>query len=184
LAGNTEAASRVGINVETIRTSVFIIGSTMAAVGWIVAAPPGQLGRPRRGRQQHDSLCRGRGRADVYLAREVGGRLDLVCAAADGRRAEARAVRSVGRSLGLRVGNPVNLINPEMVICWRVRRHVLRAVEPSVLRRLAGSPLPPPTSTSTWLVPRLGENSIVLGAAELALTPLLDDHLGTLAARG
>ncbi len=38
VGGNAEAARRAGINVKWIRTSVFIIGSTMAAVGGLVAA--------------------------------------------------------------------------------------------------------------------------------------------------
>ena len=38
VGGNAEAARRAGINVAAIRTSVFVIGSTMAAVGGIVAA--------------------------------------------------------------------------------------------------------------------------------------------------
>jgi D-xylose transport system permease protein len=38
VGGNAEAARRAGINVAAIRTSVFAIGSTMAAVGGIVAA--------------------------------------------------------------------------------------------------------------------------------------------------
>jgi D-xylose transport system permease protein len=36
--GNAEAARRAGINVANIRTSVFMIGSTMAAIGGIIAA--------------------------------------------------------------------------------------------------------------------------------------------------
>ena len=38
VGGNAEAARRAGINVARIRTSVFVIGSTMAAVGGIIAA--------------------------------------------------------------------------------------------------------------------------------------------------
>ena len=38
VGGNAEAARRAGINVDRIRVSVFIIGSTMAAIGGIVAA--------------------------------------------------------------------------------------------------------------------------------------------------
>jgi D-xylose transport system permease protein len=36
--GNTEAARRAGIRVASIRTSVFMVCSTMAAVGGIIAA--------------------------------------------------------------------------------------------------------------------------------------------------
>jgi D-xylose transport system permease protein len=38
VGGNAEAARRAGINVAMIRTSVFMIGSTMAAIGGIIAA--------------------------------------------------------------------------------------------------------------------------------------------------
>jgi D-xylose transport system permease protein len=38
VGGNREAARRAGINVDRIRISVFVIGSTMAAVGGIIAA--------------------------------------------------------------------------------------------------------------------------------------------------
>jgi D-xylose transport system permease protein len=38
VGGNAEAARRAGIKVPNIRTSVFMIGSTMAAIGGIIAA--------------------------------------------------------------------------------------------------------------------------------------------------
>jgi D-xylose transport system permease protein len=38
VGGNAEAARRAGIRVPNIRTSVFMIGSTMAAIGGIIAA--------------------------------------------------------------------------------------------------------------------------------------------------
>jgi len=38
VGGNAEAARRAGINVAALRTSVFMIGSTMAALGGIIAA--------------------------------------------------------------------------------------------------------------------------------------------------
>ena len=38
VGGNAEAARRAGINVARIRTSVFVVGSTLAAIGGIIAA--------------------------------------------------------------------------------------------------------------------------------------------------
>ncbi|GII25585.1 sugar ABC transporter permease [Planosporangium mesophilum] len=38
VGGNREAARRAGINVDRIRISVFVIGSTMAAIGGVIAA--------------------------------------------------------------------------------------------------------------------------------------------------
>jgi predicted NBD/HSP70 family sugar kinase len=109
--------------------------------------------------------------------------LDVLCAAANGHRAEARAVRSVGGWLGLGVGNLVNLFDPEMVIFGGVLRHVFPAVEPIVRRHLAAVALAAPREHLDLVVPGLGEDSVLLGAAELAFTPLLDDPLATLAAR-
>ena len=109
--------------------------------------------------------------------------LDVLCAAANGERAEARALHSVGRWLGLGVGNLVNLFDPEMVVFGGTLRHVFAAAEPIVRRHLAGVALAAPREHLDLVVPRLGEDSILLGAAELAFTPLLDDPLATLAAR-
>ena len=49
VGGNKEAARRAGINVDRIRISVFVIGSTMAAVGGIVAASRAASVDPRTG---------------------------------------------------------------------------------------------------------------------------------------
>src|SRR5207249_4643542 len=38
VGGNAEAARRAGINVTMIRTSVFVLASTMAAAGGVLAA--------------------------------------------------------------------------------------------------------------------------------------------------
>ena len=109
--------------------------------------------------------------------------LDVLCEAATGHQRAARAVHSVGRWLGLGVGNLINMFNPEMVIFGGVLRHVFPAVEPIVRRHLAEVALAAPREHLDLVVPGLEEDSILLGAAELAFTPLLDDPLATLAAR-
>ena len=50
VGGNKEAARRAGIRVDRIRISVFVICSSMAAIGGIVAASPLHLGRPEHRR--------------------------------------------------------------------------------------------------------------------------------------
>ena len=49
VGGNAEAARRAGINVDRIRISVFVIGSTLAAIGGIILASKGGSVDPNTG---------------------------------------------------------------------------------------------------------------------------------------
>jgi D-xylose transport system permease protein len=49
VGGNSEAARRAGINVDRIRISVFVVGSTLAAIGGIVSASKGGSVDPNTG---------------------------------------------------------------------------------------------------------------------------------------
>jgi D-xylose transport system permease protein len=49
VGGNAEAARRAGINVDRIRISVFVIGSTLAAIGGIIQASKGGSVDPNTG---------------------------------------------------------------------------------------------------------------------------------------
>lgn len=111
------------------------------------------------------------------------GVLEVLAAAANGEPAASRAVRSVGRWVGIGVGNLINLFNPEMVIFGGVLRDIFPAVEHLVRKHLTEIALAAPLENVDLVVPGLGDDSILLGAAELAFTPLLDDPLATLATR-
>lgn len=88
-------------------------------------------------------------------------------------------MRRVSRSMGLGVVNLVNLFNPEVILFGGAVREVFLAVEPLVQRALTQA-LAAPGEQVRLGQAGLGDDSIALGAAELALTPLLMDPLGTL----
>src|SRR5439155_1526876 len=76
--------------------------------------------------------------------------------------------------------NLVNLFNPEVVVFGGVLRQLFPVTEDLVRAQLA-SALAAPREQVRLVLPRLGGDSILLGAAESAFEPLLDDPLGALA---
>ena len=85
----------------------------------------------------------------------------------------------VGRSLGRGVANLVNILNPELIVFGGAVRHVFLATEPLV-REVLSSALAAPSEHVRLAVAGLGDDSVAVGAAELAFTPLLEDPLGVL----
>ena len=94
-----------------------------------------------------------------------------------GDRAGKAAVRRVGRWLGVGVANLVNLFNPEVVIFGGLTRTLFPVLEPYVRAELAGA-LAAPRDQVRLELPGLGPDSSLVGAAELAFAPLLEDPLG------
>jgi predicted NBD/HSP70 family sugar kinase len=99
---------------------------------------------------------------------------------AAGERWPQAGMRRVGRSLGVGVANLVNVFNPELILFGGVSRHIFTATEPLVREALGGA-LAAPREHVRLELPGLGDDSIAVGAAELAFAPLLDDPLGALA---
>jgi predicted NBD/HSP70 family sugar kinase len=102
---------------------------------------------------------------------------DLLAAAKAGDATAQGAVRTVARWLGLGVANLINLFNPEVVIIagslgtvFTLARDV---VDSEVTRHSMGSAL----RMSVLRTPQLGEDSSLLGAAELAFSPMLAEPL-------
>ena len=92
-----------------------------------------------------------------------------------------RGLREVGYWLGAGIGNVVNLFNPELILFGGLTSDLLGALEPDV-RASLGCTLHAPRAQVRLELPGLGEDSNLLGAAELAFAPLLGDPLGVLAA--
>ncbi len=90
-------------------------------------------------------------------------------------------LRALGRSLGLGLGGLVNLFNPEMVILGGVLRLVFPLVRDDVLAALHTWALDAPAEQAQIVLPSLGGDSVIIGAAELAFTDLLHDPLRVLA---
>ncbi|UPK77006.1 ROK family protein [Nocardioidaceae bacterium SCSIO 66511] len=89
-------------------------------------------------------------------------------------------LRTVGRQLGSGLANVVNIFNPELVILGGVLRDVFPVVRDDVLETLQEGALAAPGSQATIALPDLGADSVLLGAAELAFEPLLDDPAAVL----
>jgi predicted NBD/HSP70 family sugar kinase len=110
----------------------------------------------------------------------AGASLEHVLAAyTTGERWAQPGVRRVGRSLGAGVANLVNIFNPEVIVFGGVVRHIFSATEPLVREALAGA-LAAPREGVRLTVAGLEDDSVLIGAAELAFVRLLEDPLGLL----
>jgi predicted NBD/HSP70 family sugar kinase len=119
----------------------------------------------------------------VLLATQApqGMSLEQVLAAyANGERWVQPGMRRVARSLSLGVVNLVNIFNPQLILFGGAVRHLYVALQPLVHEALKEA-LDAPGQQVRLGLAGLGDDSIALGAAELAFAPLLDDPLGMLA---
>ena len=89
-------------------------------------------------------------------------------------------LRSVGTWLGIGVANLVNVFNPDVVVFGGTLREILPATRDTVQAELSGA-LRAPQEHVLLSLPALGDDSTLLGAAETAFAPLLDDPLGVIA---
>jgi predicted NBD/HSP70 family sugar kinase len=118
----------------------------------------------------------------VLLATGAGDGVSLeqvLTAYAAGERWTLSGVRRVGRSLGSGVADLVNIFNPELVVFGGAVRQIFSATEPLVREALAGA-LAAPGEGVRLAVAGLADDSVLVGAAELAFAPLLEDPLGLL----
>ncbi len=90
-------------------------------------------------------------------------------------------LRELGHSLGLGLGSLVNVFNPEIVILGGVLRWVFPLVRRDVFAGLHEWALDAPAAQAQIVLPALGGDSVIIGAAELAFTDLLHDPVEVLA---
>ena len=98
----------------------------------------------------------------------------------EGERWPRAGMRRVGRMLGVGVVNLVNVFNPELILFGGVSRLLFEATEP-IVRDAMTTALAAPRQQVRLAAAGLGDDSIAVGAAELAFGPLMDDPLGALA---
>src|SRR5262249_7630113 len=93
------------------------------------------------------------------------------------------AVRQVGDWLGFGVANLINIFNPETVVFGGTLRDVFIAAAAQVRSRINRNAPPPCPEHVRLRTAELGDDSTLLGAAELAFQRLLADPLeaGTVA---
>jgi predicted NBD/HSP70 family sugar kinase len=104
---------------------------------------------------------------------------DVLAAYAAGQRWPQAGMRRVSRSLSQGVVNLVNIFNPQLILFGGAVRHLYVALQPIVHESL-GEALQAPGHQVRLGVAGLGDDSVVMGAAELAFAPLLQDPLGIL----
>lgn len=101
----------------------------------------------------------------------------IVEAAAHGDVAARDALHQVGDWLGYGVANLVNIFNPAMVVFGGVLRGIYLASAAQVRSRLATDGLRAVRDGVRLRTSALAGDATLIGAAELAFTPLLDDPL-------
>jgi predicted NBD/HSP70 family sugar kinase len=101
----------------------------------------------------------------------------VVDAASRGDAVAQNSIRQVGDWLGFGVANLVNIFNPEMVIFGGSLREVYLAAAAQVRSRLNRNGLPVCREHVRLRTPVLGDDGALLGAAEVAFEPLLQDPL-------
>lgn len=85
------------------------------------------------------------------------------------------AVRAVAEALGRAIASLVNLINPERVLLGGSFAQVLDLASEEMARAVGRYTMGSPRNAVQLCAPALGEDSSLLGAAELAFSPLLAD---------
>jgi predicted NBD/HSP70 family sugar kinase len=87
---------------------------------------------------------------------------------------------AVGRRLGHGLAGLVNLLNPQLIVLGGFLRPLYRWVEADVRAAMIGRALRIPGMMPRIVMPGLGDQSVLLGASEVAFRALLDDPVGCL----
>jgi predicted NBD/HSP70 family sugar kinase len=96
-------------------------------------------------------------------------------------RKPSAALREVGRYLGVGLGSVVNVLNPEVIILGGIFRQLLPVVEAEALAAMTDAALEAPREQVRVVVPQLGGDAVLIGAAEKAFEGLLADPARALA---
>lgn len=91
------------------------------------------------------------------------------------------ALRDVGRYLGMGLGSVVNVLNPEVIVLGGIFRALFPAVRDDTLEALTAVALEAPREQVRVVLPQLGGDAVLVGAAEKAFEALLSDPAGALA---
>jgi predicted NBD/HSP70 family sugar kinase len=106
---------------------------------------------------------------------------DVLTAAAAGEAQALTAVQTLADSLGRVVANLVNLLNPRLVVMGGSLQKILAIAPDYVEKSLDRNAMASARGMVELRASSLGDNGSLLGAAELAFAPLLNDPLGTVA---
>ena len=103
---------------------------------------------------------------------------DVVRSARSGDPVAVAALHQIAHWLGIGAGALVNVFNPAIIVFGGALAEVFRGAAP-VVRAALDSTAMAPAAAQVRLAPQaLGDDSVLLGAAELAFRRLLADPLG------
>src|SRR5215218_5629748 len=103
------------------------------------------------------------------------GDLEVLAARLAAVRTPSTALRRVGRYLGLGLGSIVNVLNPEVVVLGGVLRWLYPVVREATDEALATAALVAPREQVRVVVPALGGDAVLVGAAERCFEAVLAD---------
>jgi predicted NBD/HSP70 family sugar kinase len=106
---------------------------------------------------------------------------EVIEAALRGDRRAAESLASVARWTGVGLRTVINVFNPEVIVLGGVLALVFQASRDVVLEGLDQATLVAPREEVDIRAAALGEDSPLMGAAELAFAPLLADPVGLVA---
>ncbi|GAA1965843.1 ROK family transcriptional regulator [Nocardioides panacihumi] len=94
----------------------------------------------------------------------------------------SRELRGIGSDIGRGLASIVNAFNPQLVVLGGYFGSLYPLVRDEILSGLSGAALSAAVDSVTLSVPALGDDAVLLGAAEAALEPLLVDPVGSIGA--
>jgi predicted NBD/HSP70 family sugar kinase len=89
-------------------------------------------------------------------------------------------LRRIGGDIGRGLASIVNAFNPQLVVLGGYFADVYPLARDEILAGLSGAALPAALGSVTLTVPALGDDSVLLGAAEAALEPLFVDPVASI----
>lgn len=92
-----------------------------------------------------------------------------------------RELRRIGTDIGRGLASIVNAFNPQLVVLGGYFSSLYPLVRDEIDDGLAGAALPAAAGSVTLCVPALAGDAVLLGAAEMALEPLLVDPVASVA---
>jgi predicted NBD/HSP70 family sugar kinase len=108
--------------------------------------------------------------------------IDLVLREAqDGNQVAVAALEHVGRWLAVGLAALVNILNPQLIVLGSMHGRIYPAIRHTVEAGLSARALPAPRAVVRIVPATLGADAPLIGAAELALEPILVDPAGFMA---
>lgn len=177
-------SGEVGIGVGVISGGQPLLGAAgyAAEAGHMLVNPEGSTcGCGARGCWETEAGERALLRRAGIEPSLVGGEaIDAVLAnAADGDPVAIAATEETGRWLGIGFGNLVNLYNPRLVVLGGLYHRLFEPLRQPICEAYNARALRVSAGMAELVVSELGDDALLIGAAELAFSRLFDDPIGT-----